>query len=241
MNAGVARLLAAIESRDLRRIADALTPDATWQNVPHPPAVGRDAVVALLAGIVCWSDEVRWDVVSSATDGDATRCERIDRFVIAGEEHAVRCDGVIRVDPRSGRVAAVRDDVDLGEWRARIDPVMTAMAARSPADVVARHLVGVERRDPVAMAADYALDAVLERAGVAYAGWAEIAGYFDTVPARLGAGSLRFGAVRATGDGVVVRWSITDGSTLVASGRDRYTVAAGRISHQAVELDDVDF
>ena len=66
MNDGVARLLAAIGSRDLRRIAGALTPHASWQNVPHDPAVGRDAVVALLGGIVCWSDDVRWDVVSSA-------------------------------------------------------------------------------------------------------------------------------------------------------------------------------
>ena len=31
----VARLLTAIESRDLRAIAAALHPDATWQNVPR--------------------------------------------------------------------------------------------------------------------------------------------------------------------------------------------------------------
>lgn len=233
MNASVERLLAAMGSRDLRRIADALTPDAVWQNVPHVPAVGRDAVVALLAGIVCWSDEVRWDVVSSATDGDTVWCERVDRFVIAGEEHAVRCNGVFRVDAASGRVAEVRDYVDLGEWRARITPVMAAMAERPAVEVVARHVAAVERRDPIAMAADYAFDAVLERAGERYEGYPAIAGYFDTVPGRLGTDDLHLDHV----NDVEVRWSIPG----LASGVDRYEVHAGRITRQTVTLDTADF
>lgn len=233
MNPAVARLLAAIESRDLRRIADALTPDATWQNVPHPPVIGRDAVVALLDGVVCWSDDVRWEVVSSATDGDTTWCERVDRFVIAGEERAVRCNGVFRVDPASGMVAEVRDYVDLGEWRARIAPVMTAMAERSPGEVVARHLVAVERRDPIAMAADYAIDAVLVRDGVAHEGYAAIADYFDTVPERLGSNELHLDHV----SDIEVRWTIPG----AASGRDVYEVQAGRITRQTVTLDTSDF
>ena len=233
MNDGVARLLAAIGSRDLRRIAGALTPHASWQNVPHDPAVGRDAVVALLGGIVCWSDDVRWDVVSSATDGDLTWCERVDRFVIAGEEHAVPCNGVIRVDPQSGTVAEVRDYVDLGEWRARIAPVMARLADRAPRDVVARHLAAVERRHPIAMAADYALDAVLVRDGVEHRGWSAIADYFDTVPDRLAGCELHLDHVTDT----EVRWTIPG----VASGRDTYAVRAGRITKQVVELDTADF
>ena len=233
MSPGVERLLAAIGSRDVRRITEALAPDVAWQNVPHAPAVGRDAVVALLAGIVCWADEVRWDVVTSTTDGDTTWCERVDRFVFAGEEHAVRCNGVFRVDAASGRVAEVRDYVDLGEWRARITPVMQAMSERPASAVVARHLQAVGRRDPVAMAADYALDAVLERAGVAYDGWAAIADYFDTVPDRLAANELHLDQVGDT----EVRWTIPG----VASGRDLYEVRDGRITKQVVELDTPDF
>ena len=68
-HAAVDALLAAIESRDLRRIADQLTDDATWQNVPHPAAVGRDAVLALLGPILTRSDRVVWDVVTAATVG----------------------------------------------------------------------------------------------------------------------------------------------------------------------------
>lgn len=233
MNDAVARLLAAIESRDLRRVADALTPDATWQNVPHAPAVGRDGVVALLAGIVCWADEVRWDVVSTASDGDTVWCERNDRFVIAGDEHAVRCNGVFRIDLASGRVAEVRDYVDLAEWRERIAPAMAAMAARPAREVVARHLEAVASRDVVAMAADYALDAVLVRGAERYEGWAAIADYFDTVPDRLGANELHLDHV----DDIEVRWQIPG----IASGRDTYEVRNGRITHQVVALDQRDF
>jgi hypothetical protein len=140
---------------------------------------------------------------------------------------------VFRVDRASGRVAEVRDYVDLGEWRARIAPVMAAMAERPAAAVVRRHLTAVERRDPIAMAADYALDAVLIRDGVSHEGWTAIAGYFDTVPDRLGANELH---VDQVGD-VEVRWAIPG----IATGVDLYEVHAGRIARQTVTLDAADF
>ena len=40
------RLLAALASRDLRRIEATLSPDCSWRNVPHPVVDGRDAVLA---------------------------------------------------------------------------------------------------------------------------------------------------------------------------------------------------
>ena len=127
-HAAVDALLAAIESRDLRRIADQLTDDATWQNVPHPAAVGRDAVLALLGPILTRSDRVVWDVVTAATVGNDVMVERVDRFWIDGTEHAVHCNGVFTVDTDTGLVAAVRDYVDLGEWRARIAPALARQA-----------------------------------------------------------------------------------------------------------------
>ena len=80
----VARLFAAIEARDLPAIEAALHVDATWQNVPHPPSVGRDAVVGLLAPILGWSDAVHWDVVSASYEAGSAWIERVDRFVIDG-------------------------------------------------------------------------------------------------------------------------------------------------------------
>ncbi len=228
-------LLAAVESRDLRAIEDALTPDATWQNVPSPPNVGRAAVMAALAPIVTWSDEVRWDVVSASYDETTGWLERVDRFVIDGVEHAVQCNGVFEV--RDGRVAVVRDYVDIVDWRARIGPVMHELSERSPRDVVARHLGAVERRDMVAMAADYALDAELVRSGTIYRGYRPISDYFDTVPARLAGSELVLGDPEQFGEAIIVPWQIPGR----ASGTDGYVVRTGRIVQQTVVLDNQDF
>jgi limonene-1,2-epoxide hydrolase len=231
----IAELLAAIESRDLRAIEAALTPDATWQNVPSSHAAGRDAVLAMLAPIVTWSDEVRWDVVSSNYDETTGWLERVDRFVIDGVEHAVRCNGVFEV--RDGRVAVVRDYVDVAEWRTRIGPVMERLRERPALAVVARHLAAVDRRELAAMPADYAMDAELARGDSTYRGWRAIADYFDTVPDRLAGRQLLLGLPVQRGDEVVVEWTIPG----VAEGQDRYRVRAGRITHQFVELATPDF
>ena len=82
-------------------------------------------LVALLAGIVSWSDAVRWDVVSTATDGELTWCERVDRFVIAGDEHAVR-DARQLVEPEQ-RLRPQQADAE----RTFIEPVCGQPAARS--------------------------------------------------------------------------------------------------------------
>ena len=243
--AAVHRLLAAIESRDLVAVADQLSVDATWANVPHPPAVGREAVIELLAPILTWSDEVRWDVVSAAVGGpggEVAIVERLDRFVIDGTEHAVACNGVFRVDPDSGTVIEVRDYADLAPWRARIGPVLQARAERPAIDVVERHLAAVDRRDPVAMAADYGLDAVLVRGGEEHRGWRAIARYFATVPERLEGSVLRFDRVETGADGAVeVGWAIGNDGGPVAAGTDHLVVRGGRIVSQRVVLAGDDF
>ena len=236
----VHELFTAIGSRDLRRIHAHLASEIVWQNVPHPPVTGRDEVLAMLAGIVTWSDEVHWDVVSVAVDGSDVHVEHTDHFVVDGVDHAVRCNGVVTVD--EGVVMAVRDFVDLGEWRTRIGPVLTAMAER-PADlVVERHLTAVRSGDPVAMAADYTLDAILERPDGVRKGWREIADYFDSVPSRLAGGSVEFDPPRRRPDGrVEVEWTIRGAERLPIGGHDEYQVVAGRIRHQVVTLTDDDF
>ena len=236
------RLLVAIESRDLRAVRAALHPNAIWQNVPHPAAEGRPAVMALLANILCWSDQVRWDVISSSVDGQVGWYERVDRFWLLGEEHAVQCNGVFTVDPATDTVCEVRDYVDLGEWRARVTPVLQTLAARTAEAVVLKHLSAVGTRDPVAMASDYALDAVLARPDAQHTGWSEIADYFETVPARLKDRELVFGDIEATDhQHAEVAWEITGAEGRVASGRDEFIVTEGRITQQRTSLDSDDF
>ena len=236
------RLLGAIESRDLRAVHAALHPNAIWQNVPHAAAEGRSAVMALLANILCWSDQVRWDVTSSSVDGRVGWYERVDRFWLLGEEHAVQCNGVFTVDLATDTVCEVRDYVDLGEWRDRVTRVFQTLAERSAEEVVLQHLSAVGTRDPVAMASDYRLDAELARPDAQHTGWSEIADYFETVPARLKDRELVFGDVKATDHHrAQVAWEITGAEGRVASGWDEFVVIGGRITQQRTSPDSDDF
>jgi limonene-1,2-epoxide hydrolase len=238
----VIALIDAIESRDLRGLHRVLAPDATWQNVPHTPIRGREAVVAFLAGILTWADEVRWEIVAAGYDGRRAWLERVDRFRLDGDWHEVSCNGVIEVDD-VGLVREVRDYVDLAEWRGRIQPVLERLADRTPVDVVRRHLCAVRSGDAVSMAADYSIDAVLVRGQDTYAGWAAIADYFEGVPDRLGGRTVTFDDVTTTPSGdVETRWTIADVDSVEhAAGVDTFTVVDGRIVHQTVALLSDDF
>lgn len=198
--------------------------------------------MALLANIVCWSDKVRWDVASVAIQGNVGWLERLDRFWLAGEEHSVACNGIFTIDPETQTVLSVRDYVDLGEWRSRVGSVLADFSDRSPAAVARRHRAAVERLDPVAMAADYALNAVLERPGAHYESWYAIADYFDSVPSRLAGRELTFGSMEAIGsDRVRLSWRISKGIDAAVSGEDTFQIVAGRIAHQVTTLSEGDF
>ena len=166
--------------------------------------------MALLASIVCWSDKVQWDVVSVVIENNVGWLERLDRFWMDGEEYSVACNGIFTIDPATQTVLSVRDYVDLGEWRSRVGPVLADFSRRSPDAVVQRHRAAVERLDPVTMAADYALNAVLERPGACFESYYAIADYFDSVPSRLAGRKLTFGPMEAIGsDRVKLSWRIT--------------------------------
>lgn len=116
--------IADVQSRDPGQVAGRFAPDATYANVPHPPAVGRAGIRALFAGILPRCQEVRWDVVTSASSGDHVWLERVDRFWIDGREYPIECNGVYVVDLDRGLLREVRDYVDLGVWRARLGDVL---------------------------------------------------------------------------------------------------------------------
>ncbi len=111
------RLLAAVGSLDLEALGELIHPEATWRNVPEPAAEGRDAVLAMLGGVLRLCSEARWDVVSEAYDAEVARLERVDRFWIGGRELAVHCNGVFRFDPETDLLIEVRDYADLHPWR----------------------------------------------------------------------------------------------------------------------------
>lgn len=238
----VRRFLDAVESRDLERVAACLTEDVTWQNVPHPVKSGRTDVVGMLDGFVSLCERVEWEIVSEAYEADTAWLERIDHFWIDGECHSVCCNGIFTVDRGCGLVLSVRDYVDLGEWRTRTAPVLQRRANEPALATVGRHLGAVRGGDPVAMAADYAADAVLVRGPDRYEGRAAIAAYLRTVPDRLGDGELRFDEPLTGTDGrVSVRWVLQRPGQPPVGGQDEFEVSGGRIDRQTVTLRDDDF
>ncbi len=111
---------------------------------------------------------------------------------------------------------------------------------RDSLTVVLDHLAAVRSGNPEAMAADYAADAVLMR-DEAYRGRDAIAGYFTTVPERLGGGRVEFAEPRMEGEQVAVSWTLVGGPGDGTSGTDRFDVADGMIVRQTVALDGGDF
>ena len=101
-------------------------------------------------------------------------------------------------------------------------------------------MAAVHTGDPEAMAADYTTDALLVR-DVDYEGREAIAGYFATVPDRLGDGRVSFAEPRLEGGLVAVAWTLVGGPGDGTSGTDRFEVADGVIIRQTVTLDGRDF
>lgn len=119
----VAEFIAAVGRRDIDGVCASLTDDVRYANVPHPPVVGKDGVRDLLGPFLERCQQAQWDVISAAVSGDIAFAERVDRFWIDGNEYRIECTGVYRI--ADGRIAEVRDYVDLGVWRERLGDVMT--------------------------------------------------------------------------------------------------------------------
>jgi ketosteroid isomerase-like protein len=102
------------------------------------------------------------------------------------------------------------------------------------------HMEAVRSGDPVAMAADYAPEAVLERAGAVFEGHAAIEAYFETLPSRLGPAKVVFDELSVVGETATFRWHL-EGCKIPASGTDVCTIERGSIVHQVVHLETHDF
>ncbi len=120
----------AVESGDLDAVAGCFTTDASYGNVPHEPARGRDGIRAMFAPIISRSTDIEWQIITEVQTADLAIAERVDRFRIDGQVYAIECMGIYRVDAKTGLLAEVRDYVDVGVWRARLGGVLDAQGAR---------------------------------------------------------------------------------------------------------------
>ena len=109
-------------------------------------------------------------------------------------------------------------------------------------EVVRVHLEAVRRGDPVAMAADYATDAIVERPEGSIVGREAIEEYFRGVPARLAGGRVTFESVDVhESDHVTFHWRIVGGPGDGTAGADTVVLRDGQIAQQRVHLHGPDF
>ena len=105
---------AAWEARDQQRILDAFTDDGVYHNMPLPPAVGKDAIKALLGMILAPASDVNFAITHIAADGDVVLTERVDTFIMGGKTVTLPVMGAFEV--RDGKIAAWRDYFDMAAW-----------------------------------------------------------------------------------------------------------------------------
>jgi len=109
----VRRFCEAFARRDVDEILGFFTDDATYHNIPMEPAVGLDAIRALLESFVPGSPRIEFEVLHLASDGGVVLTERIDRLSFGGREVELPVAGVFQVV--DGKIAAWRDYFDMGQ------------------------------------------------------------------------------------------------------------------------------
>jgi limonene-1,2-epoxide hydrolase len=100
--------------RDVDEILSFFTDDAIYHNIPLDPAVGKDAIRALLEFFVPPSSEISFEIVHMASAGDVVLTERIDRFLMGGKDVVLPVAGTFEL--RDGKIAAWRDYFDMQAW-----------------------------------------------------------------------------------------------------------------------------
>lgn len=101
------------KARDVDAILGFFHDDAVYHNIPIEPAVGPDAIRAVVEMFVPPADAIEFEVhqIFSNAAGDTVFTERTDRFVMGGKTIALPVAGVFEL--RDGRIAAWRDYFDL--------------------------------------------------------------------------------------------------------------------------------
>ena len=101
----------ACSRRDVDELLGFFTPDAVYHNIPFAPAIGHDAIRAVLEMFLPGSPEVRFDVTHLGSNGPVVFTERVDHLSFNGVAVALPVAGVFEV--RDGKLAAWRDYFDV--------------------------------------------------------------------------------------------------------------------------------
>ncbi len=110
----------AIPRRDVEEILGFFTPDAVYHNIPIAPAIGHDAIRAMLGQFLGpATSEAEFEVRGIASSGRTVYTERVDRFVLNGKSIELPVMGAFEVDVQ-GKITAWRDYFDLASFTAQM-------------------------------------------------------------------------------------------------------------------------
>ena len=100
-------------------LVDYFAEDAVYHNIPVDPAVGHDAILALLNMFMGAIDRLEFQVRNIATVGDTVLTERVDVFHMAnGGKIELPVMGTFEV--QDGKIAAWRDYFDLNQYMSQM-------------------------------------------------------------------------------------------------------------------------
>jgi limonene-1,2-epoxide hydrolase len=101
---------------DLDQIMSYLAPDCFYHNIPMEPAVGTEAILAVLKGFIDMSKQVDFTVhnISESSEG-VVLTERTDRFLIGENWVAIPVMGAFELS--DGKISAWRDYFDMGQFQ----------------------------------------------------------------------------------------------------------------------------
>jgi limonene-1,2-epoxide hydrolase len=93
--------------------------DAVYHNIPVDPAVGHDAILALLNMFMGAIDRLEFRVCNIAAVGDTVLTERVDVFHLSnGGTIELPVMGTFEV--KDGKIAAWRDYFDLNQYMSQL-------------------------------------------------------------------------------------------------------------------------
>ena len=81
---------------DVEQLLAFFTPDAVYHNMPMDPAVGHDAIRAILGMFVGEAGSVTFDILATATSGDLVFTERVDHITMGDRKVSLPVAGVFQ-------------------------------------------------------------------------------------------------------------------------------------------------
>ena len=96
---------------DIEAIMGHFTDDIVYHNIPMEPAEGHEAVRSVIEGFLGMADSIVFDTLNEVSEGDLVLNERVDTFVIGGNETPIKVMGVFELS--DGKISRWRDYFDL--------------------------------------------------------------------------------------------------------------------------------